>query len=121
MVLQLCDLYENDSIFDKFECSLSGDGLHVATGSYRFVFLDLKDLLCYCFKQFNFITKASFFNWLMLIYLCLYGFILYIYVCMYMYAYITWAYISRVLDTVQYRTMENTKYLQKVFYFLLYM
>jgi len=33
--LQLCDLYENDSIFDKFECCLSGDGLRVATGSYR--------------------------------------------------------------------------------------
>lgn len=32
---QLCDLYENDSIFDKFECCLSGDGRHVATGSYR--------------------------------------------------------------------------------------
>lgn len=32
---QLCDLYENDSIFDKFECCLSGDGLQVATGSYR--------------------------------------------------------------------------------------
>eukprot|EP01018_Ginkgo_biloba_P013879 Gb_31983 [translate_table: standard] len=31
---QLCDLYENDSIFDKFECCLSGDGLRVATGSY---------------------------------------------------------------------------------------
>ncbi|KAK6148702.1 hypothetical protein DH2020_016227 [Rehmannia glutinosa] len=30
----LCDLYENDSIFDKFECCLSGDGLRVATGSY---------------------------------------------------------------------------------------
>lgn len=34
---QLCDLYENDSIFDKFECCLSGDGLRVATGSYRCV------------------------------------------------------------------------------------
>ena len=34
---QLCDLYENDSIFDKFECCLSGDGLRVATGSYRSV------------------------------------------------------------------------------------
>lgn len=33
---QLCDLYENDSIFDKFECCLSGDGLRVATGSYRY-------------------------------------------------------------------------------------
>ncbi|KAL0397009.1 UNVERIFIED_CONTAM: Serine/threonine protein phosphatase 2A regulatory subunit B beta isoform [Sesamum calycinum] len=32
---KLCDLYENDSIFDKFECCLSGDGLRVATGSYR--------------------------------------------------------------------------------------
>ena len=32
---QLCDLYENDSIFDKFECCLSGDGQRVATGSYR--------------------------------------------------------------------------------------
>ena len=34
---QLCDLYENDSIFDKFECCLSGDGLRVATGSYRYM------------------------------------------------------------------------------------
>ncbi|MBA0719444.1 hypothetical protein Golax_007124 [Gossypium laxum] len=33
---KLCDLYENDSIFDKFECCLSGDGLRVATGSYRY-------------------------------------------------------------------------------------
>ncbi|PPD66532.1 hypothetical protein GOBAR_DD36587 [Gossypium barbadense] len=31
---KLCDLYNNDSIFDKFECCLSGDGLHFATGSY---------------------------------------------------------------------------------------
>ncbi|WZZ43032.1 hypothetical protein YC2023_039291 [Brassica napus] len=31
----LCDLYENDSVFDKFECCLNGDGLRVATGSYR--------------------------------------------------------------------------------------
>ncbi|XP_020253859.1 serine/threonine protein phosphatase 2A 55 kDa regulatory subunit B beta isoform-like [Asparagus officinalis] len=30
----LCDLYENDSIFGKFECYLSGDGQRVATGSY---------------------------------------------------------------------------------------
>ncbi|KAE8688550.1 hypothetical protein F3Y22_tig00110963pilonHSYRG00042 [Hibiscus syriacus] len=35
---QLCDLYENDSIFDKFECCLSGDGLRVATGSYSNLF-----------------------------------------------------------------------------------
>ncbi|KAG2663455.1 hypothetical protein I3843_16G031300 [Carya illinoinensis] len=35
---KLCDLYENDSIFDKFECCLSGDGLHMATGSYSNMF-----------------------------------------------------------------------------------
>ncbi|OAY84428.1 serine/threonine protein phosphatase 2A 55 kDa regulatory subunit B beta isoform-like isoform X2 [Ananas comosus] len=35
---KLCDLYENDSIFDKFECGLSGDGLRVATGSYSNLF-----------------------------------------------------------------------------------
>ncbi|MBA0703445.1 hypothetical protein Golax_015767, partial [Gossypium laxum] len=33
---KLCDLYENDSIFDKFECCLSENGLRVATGSYRY-------------------------------------------------------------------------------------
>uniref|UniRef100_A0A2P2MMT3 Serine/threonine-protein phosphatase 2A 55 kDa regulatory subunit B n=1 Tax=Rhizophora mucronata TaxID=61149 RepID=A0A2P2MMT3_RHIMU len=36
---KLCDLYENDSIFDKFECCLSGDGLRVATGSYRYMLI----------------------------------------------------------------------------------
>ncbi|KAJ6963705.1 serine/threonine protein phosphatase 2A 55 kDa regulatory subunit B beta isoform-like [Populus alba x Populus x berolinensis] len=35
---KLCDLYENDSIFDKFECCSSGDGLRVATGSYSNLF-----------------------------------------------------------------------------------
>ncbi|KAK4786665.1 hypothetical protein SAY86_010498 [Trapa natans] len=35
---KLYDLYENDSIFDKFECCLSGDGLRVATGSYSNLF-----------------------------------------------------------------------------------
>ncbi|XP_044471407.1 serine/threonine protein phosphatase 2A 55 kDa regulatory subunit B beta isoform-like isoform X2 [Mangifera indica] len=35
---KLCDLYENDSIFDKFECCISGDGLRVATGSYSNLF-----------------------------------------------------------------------------------
>ncbi|XP_050232692.1 serine/threonine protein phosphatase 2A 55 kDa regulatory subunit B beta isoform isoform X2 [Mercurialis annua] len=35
---KLCDLYENDSIFDKFECCLSGDGMRVATGSYSNLF-----------------------------------------------------------------------------------
>ncbi|PON72217.1 Protein phosphatase 2A regulatory subunit PR [Parasponia andersonii] len=31
---KLCELYDNDCIFDKFACCLSGDGLHYATGSY---------------------------------------------------------------------------------------
>ncbi|KAI8370526.1 protein phosphatase 2A regulatory B subunit [Radiomyces spectabilis] len=30
----LCDLYENDCIFDKFECNFSGDGKNLTTGSY---------------------------------------------------------------------------------------
>lgn len=32
---KLCDLYENDCIFDKFECTWSGDGTSVLTGSYH--------------------------------------------------------------------------------------
>ena len=32
--VQLGDLYENDCIFDKFDCCFSGDGSHVATGTY---------------------------------------------------------------------------------------
>ncbi|PVU84542.1 hypothetical protein BB559_007575 [Furculomyces boomerangus] len=32
---KLCDLYENDCIFDKFECNLSGDGKSAMTGSYN--------------------------------------------------------------------------------------
>ena len=35
---KLCDLYENDSIFDKFECCMSGSGDAVATGSYNHLF-----------------------------------------------------------------------------------
>ncbi|KAL1220924.1 Serine/threonine protein phosphatase 2A 55 kDa regulatory subunit B alpha isoform [Cardamine amara subsp. amara] len=35
---KLCDLYENDSIFDKFECCMSGNGLRAATGSYSNLF-----------------------------------------------------------------------------------
>ncbi|KAJ3530876.1 hypothetical protein NM688_g7651 [Phlebia brevispora] len=32
---KLCDLYENDCIFDKFECTWGGDDKHVLTGSYH--------------------------------------------------------------------------------------
>ncbi|CAN8288272.1 unnamed protein product [Cochlearia groenlandica] len=35
---KLCDLYENDSIFDKFECCISGNGSRAATGSYSNMF-----------------------------------------------------------------------------------
>lgn len=35
---KLCDLYENDCIFDKFECSISGDGQNFITGSYNNLF-----------------------------------------------------------------------------------
>lgn len=33
--MHLCDLYENDCIFDKFECAASGDGSQFVTGSYN--------------------------------------------------------------------------------------
>jgi len=35
---KLCDLYENDSIFDKFKCCVNHDGSNIATGSYGNVF-----------------------------------------------------------------------------------
>jgi len=35
---KLCDLYENDCIFDKFECSISHDSNLVLTGSYHNMF-----------------------------------------------------------------------------------
>ena len=38
LALQLCDLYENDSIFDKFDCCMSGRGDAIATGSYNNLF-----------------------------------------------------------------------------------
>ncbi|KAI8475043.1 MAG: WD40-repeat-containing domain protein [Monoraphidium minutum] len=31
---RLCDLYENDCIFDKFDCCMNGDATYVASGSY---------------------------------------------------------------------------------------
>jgi len=34
----LCDLYEDDSIFDKFTCSWSGDSFRLITGSYNGLF-----------------------------------------------------------------------------------
>ncbi|KJH47537.1 WD domain, G-beta repeat protein [Dictyocaulus viviparus] len=35
---KLCALYENDFIFDKFECGWSGDDQHLLTGSYHNLF-----------------------------------------------------------------------------------
>lgn len=44
---KLCDLYENDCIFDKFECTWGGSGQSVFTGSYDnyFHIYDVKDSL----------------------------------------------------------------------------
>jgi hypothetical protein len=36
--LQLCDLYENDCIFDKFDCCMNGSASYVASGSYSNTF-----------------------------------------------------------------------------------
>eukprot|EP00281_Chroomonas_sp_CCMP1168_P029311 CAMPEP_0206238552 /NCGR_PEP_ID=MMETSP0047_2-20121206/14881_1 /ASSEMBLY_ACC=CAM_ASM_000192 /TAXON_ID=195065 /ORGANISM="Chroomonas mesostigmatica_cf, Strain CCMP1168" /LENGTH=468 /DNA_ID=CAMNT_0053663105 /DNA_START=68 /DNA_END=1474 /DNA_ORIENTATION=- len=35
---KLCDLYENDAIFDKFQCAFSGDNSRLMTGSYHSFF-----------------------------------------------------------------------------------
>lgn len=35
---RLCDLYENDCIFDKFKCAFSSDGGSMLTGSYNSLF-----------------------------------------------------------------------------------
>jgi serine/threonine-protein phosphatase 2A regulatory subunit B len=35
---RLCDLYENDCIFDKFQCAFSHDGGSLLTGSYNSLF-----------------------------------------------------------------------------------
>jgi len=35
LIPKLCDLYENDSIFDKFECSWNGNSCRLLTGSYN--------------------------------------------------------------------------------------
>jgi serine/threonine-protein phosphatase 2A regulatory subunit B len=36
--MQLCDLYENDCIFDKFDCCMNGSASNVASGSYSNTF-----------------------------------------------------------------------------------
>jgi len=43
--MHLCDLYENDCIFDKFECGANSDGSQYITGSYNnnFVLYNLKN------------------------------------------------------------------------------
>jgi hypothetical protein len=35
VLLQLCDLYENDSIFDKFGCCMNGPATCFASGTYN--------------------------------------------------------------------------------------
>ncbi|KAH3667786.1 hypothetical protein WICMUC_005318 [Wickerhamomyces mucosus] len=41
---KLCDTYENDAIFDKFECVFSGDGNSIMTGSYNNNFMIYPDI-----------------------------------------------------------------------------
>lgn len=48
---QLCDLYDNDCIFDKFECAVNGDASNVLTGSYG--------NMCHMYDRFG-QTKGSF-------------------------------------------------------------
>jgi len=36
---QLAELVDNDSIFDQFQCAISGDGAHFVTGTYSNCFL----------------------------------------------------------------------------------
>jgi len=38
LIPKLCDLYENDAIFDKFECSWSSNSSQLLTGSYNNTF-----------------------------------------------------------------------------------
>jgi len=45
---KLCDLYENDCIFDKFECDVASDTQHLFTGSYN-----------NCFYVYDFDSKQT--------------------------------------------------------------
>lgn len=58
---KLCDLYENDSIFDKFECGFTYDGSQVMSGSYSNLlrFTSLKDSLSEYIQADKSIFKSS--------------------------------------------------------------
>ncbi|KNC77492.1 protein phosphatase PP2A regulatory subunit B [Sphaeroforma arctica JP610] len=50
---KMCDLYENDCIFDKFECTTSGNDMQIMTGSYHNMFHIFnadgsKEVCCVC-------------------------------------------------------------------------
>lgn len=49
---RLCDLYENDCIFDKFECAVSANGHKMITGSYNNMFhiYDVKNNTSTCLE-----------------------------------------------------------------------
>lgn len=49
---RLCDLYENDCIFDKFECAVSASGHKMITGSYNNMFhiYDVKNNTSTCLE-----------------------------------------------------------------------
>jgi len=52
---KLYELYENDNIFDKFECCFSGNDLHLLTGSYsnNFMIYDLANSQVKYFQAMN--------------------------------------------------------------------
>eukprot|EP00696_Hemimastix_kukwesjijk_P002615 gnl/Hemi2/13222_TR4528_c0_g1_i1.p1 gnl/Hemi2/13222_TR4528_c0_g1~~gnl/Hemi2/13222_TR4528_c0_g1_i1.p1 ORF type:complete len:444 (-),score=94.08 gnl/Hemi2/13222_TR4528_c0_g1_i1:266-1597(-) len=49
---RLCDLYENDCIFDRFECHFSHNSSHILTGSYQSLFhlLDWQHGIATCYE-----------------------------------------------------------------------
>jgi len=52
---KLYELYENDNIFDKFECCFSGNDLHMVTGSYsnNFMIFDISSSSVKYFQAVN--------------------------------------------------------------------
>eukprot|EP01126_Amoeba_proteus_P022116 TRINITY_DN2241_c0_g2_i9.p1 TRINITY_DN2241_c0_g2~~TRINITY_DN2241_c0_g2_i9.p1 ORF type:complete len:181 (-),score=40.11 TRINITY_DN2241_c0_g2_i9:146-688(-) len=54
LIPKLCDLYESDSIFDKFRCSWKGNSTQMLTGSYNGNFY-----VCNAFGDDSGITKLT--------------------------------------------------------------
>lgn len=58
---KLCDAYENDAIFDRFECATSGCGNYYLTGSYHnfFYLYDQKDNSSLCLEASKTFPKTK--------------------------------------------------------------